>query len=190
MKPTKPSSPCLLNCQPRLVAGLFTFALILYRLFQRKLDEVISALDDAVRPTPERAPPPKRTIVSIYATLAKYGIPTSTKAYPRKSRNAKTKSPPATVDSLPLTSLYRPSSLPCLLARLETFKLSTFSGKPTPIDSLACALAGWANDGKERLVCGLCKGSWVVASVLGMKPEAGKNTPYSLADIVITTSYP
>ena len=147
---------------------------ILKLWLQRKLDDVISALDEAVRPTPERPPPPKRTIVSIYATLAKYGIPTSSRSYPRKSSRARTKPAATTVDSLPLTSLYRPSSLPCLLARLETFKLSTFSGKPAPIDSLACALSGWTNDGKERLVCGLCKGSWVVASARGLGPDAGK----------------
>jgi C3HC zinc finger-like len=143
--------------------------------YQRKLDEVISALDEAVQPTPERPPPPKRTIVSIYATLAKYGIPTSSNTYPRKSRKPKSKPPITTFNSLPLTSLYRPSSLPSLLARLETFRLSTFGSKPAPIDSLPCALAGWVNEGKERLVCGICKGSWVMASVYGLKSGAGNS---------------
>ncbi|KAI0324648.1 zf-C3HC-domain-containing protein [Cubamyces sp. BRFM 1775] len=148
-----------------------------------------------------RPPPPKRlrTARSIYATLAKYGIkkdakPTAptgdldklSKAAPRlaaivartAARTSKglpfrlgqvTKTP---MKTSPSTSEYRPSSTASFLARLSTYKLATYGNKPTAIDAVAAAKCGWVNDGKDRLVCGICGVSWVVANRTGMTREA------------------
>ncbi|KAG9224840.1 hypothetical protein CCMSSC00406_0002009 [Pleurotus cornucopiae] len=67
---------------------------------------------------------------------------------------------------------YRPSSTPSFLSRLATFKLTTYANKPAPIDAVAAAKCGWINDGKDRLVCGLCGVSWVVAGREGMSRDA------------------
>jgi hypothetical protein len=78
---------------------------------------------------------------------------------------------------LPLTAQYKPSSLDALLARLETFKIATYSTKPVQIDAVAAALAGWINDGKEQLSCGLCKGTFVVPTTNGIAKEQGMMDP-------------
>ena len=124
-----------------------------------------------MRPPPERPSTPKRTNLSIYSTLAKYGIATNTKSI-RRRKTQKLKAPQ--VSSAPQSALYRPSSLDALLARLETFRLTTYSTKPPELEAVQAALAGWTNDGKERLVCNLCHGSWVVAGTGGMTIEAAK----------------
>jgi C3HC zinc finger-like len=72
------------------------------------------------------------------------------------------------------TTEYRPSSVQSFLSRLATFKLSTYSNKPEAIDAVAASKCGWVNDGKDRLVCGICNVSWVVASKEGMNRDAGK----------------
>ncbi|KII85236.1 hypothetical protein PLICRDRAFT_178973 [Plicaturopsis crispa FD-325 SS-3] len=69
-------------------------------------------------------------------------------------------------------SEYRPSSTPSFLARLSTFKLSTYANKPPSIDAVAASKCGWVNDGKDRLVCGICNVSWVVAGRDGMSRDA------------------
>lgn len=71
-------------------------------------------------------------------------------------------------------SEYRPSSITSFLSRLSTFKLSTYSNKPSAIDAVAASKAGWTNEGKDRLYCGICKSAWVVASHDGMNREAGR----------------
>nr|GAT60840.1 predicted protein [Mycena chlorophos] len=157
---------------------------------KRKLADAFQALDAAVD---SPAPPPKRPHTagrSLYATLAKYGVkskPPSTPASLSKStpnltavlartaaRARKTlpwsSNPPP--PPLPPTAEYRPSSTASFLARLATFKLATYALKPAQIDSVAAAKAGWINDGKDRLVCGLCGMSWVVASRDGMSHDA------------------
>ncbi|RXW21753.1 hypothetical protein EST38_g4091 [Candolleomyces aberdarensis] len=73
---------------------------------------------------------------------------------------------------LPASAEYRPSSLQSFLARLETFKLATYANKPTNINAVAASRCGWTNDGKDRLVCGLCNSSWVVAGREGMSRDA------------------
>ncbi|KAH8117860.1 zf-C3HC-domain-containing protein [Phellopilus nigrolimitatus] len=84
----------------------------------------------------------------------------------------------ATVSNLSASSLhpgaseYRPSSITSFLSRLSTFKLSTYANKPEAIDAVAASKAGWMNDGKDRLVCGICRGSWVVVSRDGMSRDA------------------
>lgn len=83
--------------------------------------------------------------------------------------------------SLPSNVEYRPSSLPSFLSRLSTFRLTTYANKPPTIDAVAAAKCGWANDGKDRLVCGLCSSSWVVAGREGMNRDAGKEGKLDLA---------
>ncbi|KAI6155701.1 C3HC zinc finger-like-domain-containing protein, partial [Pisolithus tinctorius] len=70
------------------------------------------------------------------------------------------------------TSEYRPSSTQSFLSRLATYKLSTYANKPPQIDAVAAAKRGWVNDGKDRLVCGICDVSWVLAGRDGMTKEA------------------
>ncbi|KAI6034814.1 zf-C3HC-domain-containing protein [Pisolithus marmoratus] len=67
---------------------------------------------------------------------------------------------------------YRPSSTQSFLSRLATYKLSTYANKPPQIDAVAAAKCGWINDGKDRLVCGICDMSWVIAGRDGMTKEA------------------
>lgn len=85
---------------------------------------------------------------------------------------------PNSVAAYPGATEYRPSSTISFLSRLSSFKLATYSNKPSAIDALACAKAGWVNDGKDRLVCGICRSSWVVVPRDGMTKEAGmKDVP-------------
>ncbi|KAH8100048.1 zf-C3HC-domain-containing protein [Cristinia sonorae] len=69
-------------------------------------------------------------------------------------------------------SEYRPSSTTSFLSRLATFKLSTYANKPPAIDAVSASKCGWINDGKDRLVCGICHVSWVVAGKEGMSRDA------------------
>ncbi|KAI5116396.1 hypothetical protein M0805_005864 [Coniferiporia weirii] len=69
-------------------------------------------------------------------------------------------------------SEYSPSSVTSFLSRLSSFKLSTYSNKPSAIDAVAASRAGWVNDGKDRLACGMCRSSWFVASRDGMTRDA------------------
>ncbi|CDO74994.1 hypothetical protein BN946_scf184945.g66 [Trametes cinnabarina] len=161
------------------------------------LDEAVGP----TTPTLTRPPPPKRlrTARSIYSTLAKYGIKKDTKPQAQSgdleslsktaphlaailsrtaSRTRKAlpfKLGQATKPSLaasPTASEYRSSSTASFLARLSTYKLSTYGNKPPAIDAVAAAKCGWINDGKDRLVCGICGVSWVVASRDGMTRDA------------------
>jgi C3HC zinc finger-like len=75
---------------------------------------------------------------------------------------------------------YRPSSIPSFLSRLATFKLATYSNKPPAIDAVAASKCGWINDGKDRLVCGICNVSWVVAGREGMGREAGTQRAFEV----------
>ncbi|KAI0710162.1 C3HC zinc finger-like-domain-containing protein [Earliella scabrosa] len=70
------------------------------------------------------------------------------------------------------SSDYRPSSSASFLNRLSTFKLSTYGNKPAAIDAVAASKCGWINDGKDRLLCGICGVSWVLANRDGMTREA------------------
>lgn len=71
-------------------------------------------------------------------------------------------------------SEYRPSSTASFLSRLATYKLTTYANKPTAIDAVAAAKCGWINEGKDRLACGICNISWVVAGKAGMSKDAGE----------------
>ncbi|KAF8071686.1 zf-C3HC-domain-containing protein [Lyophyllum atratum] len=172
------------------------------RSTKRKLDDAFESLDNAVAPSEVEHPPSKRphTIRSLYSTLAKYGIktkesrptptplaetPLTSRSTPhltailsraatrtRKALPFKFSGPSATAPALPATAEYRPSSITAFLLRLSTFKLATYANKPPAIDAVAAAKCGWINDGKDRLVCGLCKSSWVVGGRDGMNRDA------------------
>ncbi|GAA5878808.1 hypothetical protein JCM8547_004839 [Rhodosporidiobolus lusitaniae] len=61
--------------------------------------------------------------------------------------------------SAPPAANYDPTSLPALLARLSTYRLSSFSpSKPSSLSSLACALHGWKHTSstRERVQCVTC----------------------------------
>ncbi|KAJ7274503.1 C3HC zinc finger-like-domain-containing protein [Mycena haematopus] len=153
---------------------------------KRKLADAFESLDAATNPRSKKA----HTGRSLYATLAKYGVkskpanPHSTslsKSTPhltailaraatrtRKALPFAASSSSAALPPLPPTAEYRPSSIPAFLARLATFKLATYANKPPQLDAVAAAKCGWTNDGRDRLVCGLCGVSWVVAGREGM----------------------
>ncbi|KAL0067635.1 hypothetical protein AAF712_005350 [Marasmius tenuissimus] len=172
------------------------------RATKRKLDDAFYRLDAAVTPKePTDEQPPRKKLLlsqSIYSTLTKYGIKSKeadsskgplrnftslsksaphlsailTRAATRtRERLSKSSSPGPSVST---TADYRPSSIPSFLNRLSTFKLSTYGNKPPQIDAVAASKCGWTNDGKDRLVCGICGVSWVVAGREGMSREAGK----------------
>jgi hypothetical protein len=89
------------------------------------------------------------------------------KAFPHKPGESSSSAP-----SLSPLADYRPSSIPSFIGRLETFKLATYANKPPALDAVAAAKAGWINDGKDRLVCGICNASWVVSGKEGMSRDA------------------
>ncbi|GAA5900973.1 hypothetical protein JCM8208_007579 [Rhodotorula glutinis] len=72
------------------------------------------------------------------------------------SRSSTPRQPASTAAAPPN---YGPSSLPALLARLATYRLSTFSpSKPSSLSSLNCALHGWLHtpSTRERIQCTTC----------------------------------
>ena len=87
------------------------------------------------------------------------------------SRAKSTFKPSPTTSAAPHAA-YRPSSVTSFLERLATFKIATYSGKPKCLEASAAAAAGWINDGKDRLVCGICNASWVVAGREGLTRDA------------------
>ncbi|KAG1750702.1 C3HC zinc finger-like-domain-containing protein, partial [Suillus lakei] len=166
---------------------------------QRKFDDALQSLDSAVapaKPLPERPTAPKRPHMtrSLYSTLAKYGIQSNVPKPPidtpdkhdisktaphlaaivarSKSKGAIPFAHPSVPALASLASEYRPSSTQSFLSRLATYKLATYANKPPQIDAVAAAKCGWINDGKDRLVCGICDVSWVVAGRDGMTREA------------------
>ncbi|KAF9448311.1 zf-C3HC-domain-containing protein [Macrolepiota fuliginosa MF-IS2] len=172
-----------------------------FRATKRKLDDAFLELDNSVITHEDDPRPPKRsnTSRSIYSTLAKYGVSTRSTAPPSVTAPAGlTKPTPhlsailarATTRTKSLFSFrsdkqaassnstfssnaeYRPSSVASFLSRLATFKLATYANKPPQIDAVAASKCGWINDGKDRLVCGICGASWVVAGRDGMSREA------------------
>ncbi|GAW09089.1 Actin actin-like protein [Lentinula edodes] len=145
---------------------------------------------------------------SIYSTLAKYGIKPRNVDSSKSSEDTKFASLSKSTPNLsailsraaartrkafptklgecssatPLSPLadYRPSSIPSFLGRLETFKLATYANKPATLDAVAASKCGWINDGKDRLVCGLCNASWVVAGKEGLSRE---RMPWSINNV-------
>ncbi|KAL1751384.1 C3HC zinc finger-like-domain-containing protein [Schizophyllum commune] len=143
-----------------------------HRATKRKLDDAFSRLDSAIGQEDERPPPPKRTNTSssFLSTLSRYGIMSKSKSK-ILSRAKSTFKPSPTTSAAPHAA-YRPSSVTSFLERLATFKIATYSGKPKCLEASAAAAAGWINDGKDRLVCGICNASWVVAGREGLTRDA------------------
>ncbi|KAH0833240.1 C3HC zinc finger-like-domain-containing protein [Lanmaoa asiatica] len=172
------------------------------RITKRKLEDAIRTLDGVVvspslataieRPTPSKRPHITR---SVYSTLAKFSA--TSKERSRLSSNPPTtdvlkgaphlsailarsasqdkQAPPfnhlSTLPTHPLSE-YRPSSTDSFLTRLATYKITTYANKPPQIDAVAAAKCGWVNNGKDRLVCGMCDVSWVLARREGMSKDA------------------
>ncbi|KAI5828111.1 zf-C3HC-domain-containing protein [Schizophyllum commune Tattone D] len=159
-----------------------------HRATKRKLDDAFSRLDSAIGQEDERPPPPKRTNTSssFLSTLSRYGIMSKSKSTPSSSSamlrrtphlskilsRAKSTFKPSPTTSAAPHAAYRPSSVTSFLERLATFKIATYSGKPKCLEASAAAAAGWINDGKDRLVCGICNASWVVAGREGLSRDA------------------
>ncbi|KAM0789753.1 hypothetical protein ACM66B_006608 [Microbotryomycetes sp. NB124-2] len=60
---------------------------------------------------------------------------------------------------------YNPSSLPQLVDRISTFKLTTFTApKPRSLSAAACAMLGWqsVSPGRDRIQCVTCQATMVV----------------------------
>jgi len=96
-----------------------------------------------------------------------------TAAKTRKALPAKFRPPTPLSSGTTASYEYRPSSTQSLLERLATYKLNTYANKPPAIDALAAAKCGWVNDGKDRLVCGICRAAWVLAGRERMNRDAG-----------------
>ncbi|KAF7976599.1 hypothetical protein HWV62_2258 [Athelia sp. TMB] len=183
------------------ISSIRATKIVLKRDFQRKFDDALSNLDSATtRSTnameqPSQFKKPKTVSRSLYSTLAKYGIKTKeskgsvesdlTKSTPHlakilartasRTRQAfpfKAATRVVPIPGLNSSTEYRPSSIPSFLSRLATFKLATYVNKPAAIDAVAAAKCGWINDGKDRLVCGLCENSWIVVGREGMNRDA------------------
>jgi len=163
------------------------------------LDDAVGSTDTLERPSPAKR---TSTIRSLYSTLTKYGIrskesqdppatsevscrafskntPHLTAILTRAATRTRKALPlkfssfsPSPAPALPPTAEYRPSSIPAFLSRLSTFKLATYANKPPAVDAVAASKCGWTNGGKDRLVCGLCTSSWVVAGREGMSRDA------------------
>ncbi|TRM65063.1 C3HC zinc finger-like-domain-containing protein [Schizophyllum amplum] len=143
-----------------------------YRAQKRKLDDAFSSLDSAIGQEEARPPPSKRTNTSrsFLTTLSRYGV-ISKQSNAIISRAKSTFRAPTTGPVTP-HGAYRPSSVTSFLERLATFKIATYSGKPKALEASAAAAAGWVNDGKDRLVCGICNASWNVAGREGLSRDA------------------
>ncbi|TDL21155.1 hypothetical protein BD410DRAFT_804562 [Rickenella mellea] len=89
--------------------------------------------------------------------------------------NGKGQNPATQSNSSISTSEYRPSSIQSFLSGLSSFKISTYTIKPSAIDAVAAAKCGWSNDGKDHLVCAMCNSSWVVVGREGMSRDAANS---------------
>ncbi|KAF8558198.1 zf-C3HC-domain-containing protein [Imleria badia] len=162
----------------------------------RTLDGAV--VSPSLATTIERPSPLKRPHIarSVYSTLAKFGGAPKERSRPSyksipaidisksaphlaailaRSESRPKQVPPSNHPSTPPAhpaSEYRPSSTDSFLSRLATYKITTYANKPPQIDAVAAARCGWINDGKDRLVCGMCDVSWVLAGREGMNKDA------------------
>ncbi|GAA6004590.1 uncharacterized protein JCM10292_005684 [Rhodotorula paludigena] len=116
------------------------------RVTKRKITDALSSLDAAFKDPVAKAKRRKATTA-----------PTSTAAL--EAILARTKARASTPSSTPAPPSYEPTSLPALLSRLATYRLSTFSpSKPASLSSLSCALHGWVHtqSTRERVQCVTC----------------------------------
>ncbi|GAA5985476.1 hypothetical protein JCM5350_004011 [Sporobolomyces pararoseus] len=117
------------------------------RVSKRSISDALASLDQACRDSistlsntkKRRTAAPPSSTPALEAILA---------------RNTARSSP----SSAPPPPSYEPTSLPALLSRLSTYKLTTYSpSKPPSLSSLNCALHGWINkSSRERLECVTC----------------------------------
>ncbi|BGP35491.1 hypothetical protein JCM10296v2_007329 [Rhodotorula toruloides] len=117
------------------------------RLSKRKVSEAISSLDAALKST------------GVRVKKRKTGSPHRTSTPALEAILAKSSSRASTPSSAPPPPSYEPTSLPALLSRLSTYRLTTFSpSKPPSLSSLACALHGWQHTPttRERVQCVTC----------------------------------
>ncbi|GAA5985713.1 hypothetical protein JCM10908_007083 [Rhodotorula pacifica] len=78
---------------------------------------------------------------------------------------------PSKPSEAPPPASYQPTSLPALLERIATYRLTTFSpSKPPSLSALACALHGWVHtpSTRERIQCVTCGNGMVL-----LPPSAG-----------------
>ncbi|THH31717.1 hypothetical protein EUX98_g2483 [Antrodiella citrinella] len=92
--------------------------------------------------------------------------------YPPPTAPSISSAPSTSLPGISSESEYRPSSTTSFLTRLATFKLTTYANKPPAIDAVSASKCGWVNNGKDRLVCGICHVSWVVGGNQGMSRDA------------------
>ncbi|GAA5951618.1 hypothetical protein JCM3765_005985 [Sporobolomyces pararoseus] len=117
------------------------------RVSKRSISDALATLDQACRDS-----------ISTLTTTKKRRTaapPSSTPALEAILARNSTRSTPS---SAPPPPSYEPTSLPALLSRLSTYKLTTYSpSKPPSLSSLNCALHGWINkSSRERLECVTC----------------------------------
>ncbi|KAI5475843.1 zinc finger, C3HC-like protein [Pseudohyphozyma bogoriensis] len=80
---------------------------------------------------------------------------------------------------------YTPTSLPSLLSRLQTYRLTTFSPKPPSLSPPSCASYGWINRAppRDRIECVSCgSGIILLAPDGGWETEGGKKMAGKLVD--------
>ncbi|BGP20128.1 hypothetical protein JCM10213_000788 [Rhodosporidiobolus nylandii] len=117
-------------------------------LTKRRLTDALSSLDAAFKDPGSAGRAKKRKTSSTPLT--------STPAL--EALLARSAPSPASAPAAPPAS-YDPTSLPSLLARLATYRLSSFSpSKPASLSALSCALHGWRHtpETRERIECVTC----------------------------------
>lgn len=155
---------------------------------QRKLEHALDSLDSAIIPrniSINSDLAPRKLHKTVYSSLRRTSFPSghadpSISSTPilssiisRSPLSRKNTLSAAALPSEPSASDYSPSSLPSFLSRLSTYKLSTYATKPSYVDAVSAAQAGWINEGKDRLVCCVCHASFVVANRTGLTRDAG-----------------
>ncbi|KZV96602.1 hypothetical protein EXIGLDRAFT_732640 [Exidia glandulosa HHB12029] len=114
------------------------------RITKRKLDEVISALDDAVNATAERPTPAKHALNPARVAAAGWHCP------------------PASQFSFSLPSVSTPGTP-------KSAKIVSLPGTP---ESSSKGESASSTSGMDRLHCAICKVSWTVAPTRGMTRDA------------------
>ncbi|GAA5826864.1 hypothetical protein JCM3770_003059 [Rhodotorula araucariae] len=119
------------------------------RLSSRQVSDALSSLDAVFRDPLGGARPKKRKTSSPHRKTSTPALEAILARSAHKS-TASTANPPPS---------YEPASLPALLARLATYRLTTYSpSKPPSLSALSCALHGWTHtpSTRERVQCVTC----------------------------------
>ncbi|KAK4056410.1 hypothetical protein OIO90_002553 [Microbotryomycetes sp. JL221] len=136
------------------------------RVTKRKIDDVMSSLDASLSTT----------------TTTASSLLTSTKALGKRKRRSDDLtqgiSTPLLVSLLPSRTTrhaphptpapptYNPTSLPSLLERISTYKLTTFTlPKPRSLSASQCSMWGWqsVSPGKDRIQCVTCGSTLIIS---------------------------